>query len=48
MMILSMIRILKGCQQKLESVQYNAALAIIGTMRGTSREKIYSELQSWS
>ena len=34
-----------GCfQKKLEPIQYNAALAIIGAIRGTSREKIYSEL----
>ena len=31
-------------QKKLESIQYNAALAIKGVIRGTSREKIYSEL----
>ena len=30
--------------QKLESVQYSAALAITGAWRGTSREKIYHEL----
>ena len=30
--------------QKIESVQYNAALAITGCFFGTSREKIYSEL----
>ena len=30
--------------QKLESVQYNAALAITGCFRGTSREKLYNEL----
>lgn len=29
---------------KIESIQYNAALAITGTIRGTSREKIYREL----
>ena len=29
---------------KLESVQYNACLAIIGAIRGTSTEKIYQEL----
>ncbi len=29
---------------KIESVQYNAALAISGCIRGTSREKIYNEL----
>ena len=30
--------------QKLESVQYNAALAITGCFRGSSREKLYNEL----
>ena len=30
--------------QNIESVQYNAALAITGTVRGTSREKLYQEL----
>ena len=30
--------------QKLDSVQYNAALAITGTIRGTSKEKLYDEL----
>ena len=29
---------------RLETVQYNAALAITGCIRGTSREKLYSEL----
>ena len=29
---------------KFEAVQYNAALAITGCVRGTSREKIYTEL----
>ena len=28
----------------MESIQYNAALAIIGAIRGTSREKLYKEL----
>ena len=31
-------------QNKLESIQYNAALAVTGSVRGTSREKIYTEL----
>ena len=31
-------------QQKLESIQYRACLAITGAIRGTSREKIYQEL----
>ena len=30
--------------QRIESIQYNAALAITGCIRGTSREKLYSEL----
>ena len=30
--------------QKLESIQYNAALAIIKTIRGTSKKKPYQEL----
>ena len=30
--------------EKLESVQYEAALAIIGAVRGTSGNKIYEEL----
>ena len=30
--------------QKLESIQYNAAPAITGAIRGSSREKLYQEL----
>ena len=30
--------------QKLESIQYNSALAIPGVIRGTSTEKPYNEL----
>ena len=30
--------------QKMESIQYNAALAITGAIRGSSREKRYQEL----
>ena len=30
--------------EKLESVQYSAALAVSGAWRGTSREKVYAEL----
>ena len=30
--------------QKLESIQYNAYLAITGAVRGTSKEKLYQEL----
>ena len=29
---------------KIESVQYNAALAITGAIKGTSKEKLYQEL----
>ena len=29
---------------KIESVQYNAALAITGAIRGTSKEKLHQEL----
>ena len=31
-------------ESKLERVQYNACLAIIGAMQGTSRDSIYVEL----
>ena len=31
-------------QQKMETMQYNAALAITGPIRGSSREKLYQEL----
>ena len=30
--------------QKLDSIQYNTALAITGAIRGTSKEKLYDEL----
>ena len=30
--------------EKLEQIQYSAALAITGAWRGTSREKLYDEL----
>ena len=30
--------------QKLESIQYNACLALSGAIRGSSREKLYHEL----
>ena len=30
--------------QKIESIQYNAALAITGSIRGSSKEKLYKEL----
>ena len=31
-------------QQKMETIQYNAALAVTGAIRGSSREKLYQEL----
>lgn len=31
-------------QQKVETIQYNAALAITSPIRGSSREKLYQEL----
>ena len=31
-------------QQKMEPIQYNAALAITGAIRGFSREKLYQQL----
>ena len=31
--------------EKIESVQYKAALAITGAIQGTSREKMYQELR---
>ena len=35
--------ILSNLMEKMESVQYSAALAVTGTWRGTSREKLYPE-----
>ena len=35
---------LPNLMEKLESVQYSAALAVSGTWKGTSREKLYAEL----
>ena len=34
----------KYFHQRLESIQFNAALAITGAIRGTSKEKFYQEL----
>ena len=31
--------------QKMETIQYNAAIAITGAIRGSSREKLYQELR---
>ena len=36
--------ILPSLMEKLESVQYSAALAVMGTWRGTSQESLYVEL----
>ncbi len=36
--------ILPNVMEKLESIQYSAALAVSGTWKGTSREKLYAEL----
>ena len=35
---------LSSLANKIKSVQYNAALAITGAVRGTSKEKLYQEL----
>ena len=35
---------LPSLMENLESVQYSAALAVTGSWRGTSREKLYAEL----
>ena len=35
----------KSFYQKLESIQYNACLAITGAIRGTSKEKLYQEIR---
>ena len=34
----------KSFHQRIESVQYNAAIAITGAIRGTSSKKLYQEL----
>ena len=36
--------VLPNLMEKMESVQYSAALAVTGTWRGTSRTKLYAEL----
>ena len=36
--------VLPNLMDKLGSVQYSAALAVTGTWRGTSREKLYTDL----
>ena len=36
--------IVPNLMEKLESIQYSAALAVTGTWRGTSREKLYTDL----
>ena len=37
-------KIINSFHERLESIQYNAALAITGAIRGSSREKRYQEL----
>ena len=34
----------KSVSQKIETVQYNAALTITGAIKGTSQIKVYNEL----
>ena len=36
--------IIKTFHQKMETIQYNAAMATTGAIRGSSREKLYQEL----
>ena len=36
--------LIESFKDKLEMVQYNAALVIIGAIKGTSRDRIYREL----
>ena len=36
--------VLPNLMEKIESVQYSAALAVTGTWRGTSHEKLYAEI----
>ena len=43
-MVMSFIINLTSFHQKLESIQYNARLAITGAIRGTSKERLYQEL----
>ena len=33
--------------ERVERIQYQAAVAITGAWQGSSRSKIYEELQSW-
>ena len=35
---------INSLSEKIESIQYNAALAITGAIRGSSKEKLYQEL----
>ena len=37
--------VLTNIMEKLESVQYSAALAVTGAWRGTARDKLYDELE---
>ena len=44
MSILSMIKRTMSFQQKVESIKYNAAVAITGALRGISKEKLFEVL----
>ena len=44
MSILSMINRTMSFQQKVESIKYNAAVAITGALRGISKEKLFEVL----
>ena len=39
-----MIKHTASFHQKIESIQYNSALAITGAIRGTSIEKLYQQV----
>ena len=43
-LISTMVTSYASFHQKLDSIQYKAALAITGAVRGTSKEKLYNEL----
>ena len=42
--ILFTTKLIMNPLEKMESIQYNAAVVITGAIRGTSREKLYQEL----
>ena len=44
MLISFMTKLISAFHDKLESIQYNACLAITGAIIGTSTENIYQEL----